>query len=646
MSRSPATGVRVLLFFASVAGSGVLFGAGFPPAAPDRLPLLLLAVGLALAAAWRPQRAILVFAFLFPCAGLLARLCGGTNPLVWPALLLGGLAAGWSFRFIYDFESAGEPSPIDRPLRALLSVWVLATALAAARAWTVWAAVRGLRGRAVNSEGLLEEAALRESFVALSALAAGAVFFFLLRREDPAVRLRALSAASLGAVLSAAAACLQWAGWLPPESNAYWKMTGRLSGGASDPNSLGLLCALALIPVLASALASAGRGRTASISAALGLAAGLLLSGSRSGLLLLLGGFALWLLLGRMPSGARRVSAVVFGLSVLLFAVVLLAGAGGSLGGRISQSFDPKLPVEYRVSARPALWGAAWRLFIRHPIEGGGMGAFSWNLPDLTAGGSHLAMRDNPGSAYVQALAETGLAGGFLTALFVLSLGSAGLRRAREAEGLPAGAGAAAVAFLAVMALGSHWFAPDVSLFSFLLAAVVAGPASGRTARPTNAMARTSGSFWSGRSGLEKGSLLAVLVYALSASAAIAGTARSEETFRYAPRVGFHDKEIGPGGPFRWTRRKFGLSVPPGGMSRIILAHYSPSREPVDLDAKVGGQSVFRKTLKAGEAMRLRLNGSLAGPRVVVFDVSRAFVPKRLGLSQDRRELGLLSIEE
>lgn len=274
------------------------------------------------------------------------------------------------------------------------------------------------------------------------------------------------------------------------------------------------------------------------------------------------------------------------------------------------------------------------------------MGAFSWNLPDLTAGQSRLAMHDNPGSAYVQALAETGLAGGFLTALFVVSLGVAGLKRAREANGLPAGAGAAAVAFLAVLAVGSHWFAPDISLFSFLLAAVVAGPASGGNSDSDVATVEISGGSWSGRSAIAKGNFLAAIVYALAAAAAIAGTARAEETFRYAPRIGFHDKEMGPGGPFRWTRRKFALRVAPGGTSRIILAHYSPSREPVDLDAKVSGQTVFRKTLKAGEAIRLRLNGSPAGPRVFLFAVSRAFVPKRLGLSQDRRELGLLSVEE
>jgi hypothetical protein len=66
----------------------------------------------------------------------------------------------------------------------------------------------------------------------------------------------------------------------------------------------------------------------------------------------------------------------------------------------------------------------------------------------------------------------------------------------------------------------------------------------------------------------------------------------------------------------------------------------------VDLTATLEGRPVFRRSLKAGESVALRLHGSAERrPRAVVFEVSWAFVPKRLGLSQDRRELGLLSVE-
>src|SRR5262245_44807609 len=234
-ARRPATGVRVLLFLATLAGSWILLFLGFPAGAPDRLPVLVIAVGLALATAGWPEQGIVVFCFLFPCAGLLVRLFGGTDPSSWPALLLGGLATGWTFRFIYDFESRPEPSSVDGPLRALLAVWCAATVLAVCRARTLWAIGHGLAGRAVNSEALPDAEAIRESVFALSSLVAGAALFFIARRAGPRLRARALSAGVWGVTASALAAGLQRIGALPPETRGFWKLTGRLGGGAVDP---------------------------------------------------------------------------------------------------------------------------------------------------------------------------------------------------------------------------------------------------------------------------------------------------------------------------------------------------------------------------------------------------------------------------
>ncbi len=636
--RNPATATRVLLFLLSVAGSGLLYAVGFAPGASDRLPVLVIAVCLALAAAWSPSRAIVAFAFLFPCAGLLARLSGGTDPIAWPALLFGGLAAGWSFRFIYDFDSRPEPAAVDAPLAALLLVWVLATGVAAARAFSLWAVFHGLTGRAVNGDAMRDAAAVRESIFALSSLAAGAAFFRILRRAGSSVRQRALRAALLGVAASAAAACLQRPGLLPEETRSFWRLTQRLSGGAADPNSLGLLCALALVVVLAGMLRGVRRNRYAPIAAVL-LVAGLFLSGSRAGVLLLLLGTAILVAAGGLGSVARRISLAAAAVLVLVVAGFLLRGSAGTLGSRIAQSFDPNLPMEYRVSARPLLWRAAGRLFLRHPVEGAGMGVFSWRFPDLMREENRrFRMRDNPGSAYVQALAETGVIGFLVTAIFVVSLGVLALRRAREKDTLIAGAGVASASFLAALAVGSHWFAPDVSLLFFLLAALVAGPAAARA--PEDSKMGKGTNPW-----LEKSLLALVLFYAVAAAAAALGTARPEEAFRYSPRIGFHDEETGPGGPSRWTRKRFALWLQPGQTRRIRLAHFSPSPAPMDLTATVEGRPVFRRSLKAGESVTLLLLPSPDHPRAIVFEVSWAFVPKRLGLSQDRRELGLLATE-
>lgn len=626
--RSPGTGTRIALFLLSIAGAGLLFAVAFPPAAPDRLPVLLLAVGLAVVAARKPRWAIVAFAFLFPCAGLLARLAAGTDPVAWPALLLGGLAAGWSFRFIYDFESRAEPSALDRPLCWLLLVWVMATVLAAARAATLWAVLRGLSNRIVNGEGLSESTAIRESLLAFSALAAGAVFFLILRREGPVVRAAALRAALFGVCASALAALLQRLGFFPQESRAYWKVTGQIGGGAADPNSLGLLCGLGLVLVAAGLWRGGGRLLPGPIGA-LVLSGGLFLSGSRTGFLLALFGVLVLLLSGRLPSRARLAGLALIGAAALAGGVLLLRGSSGTLGARLAQSFDATLPMEYRVSARPLLWRAAGRLFLRHPVEGAGVGAFSWKLPDLISEERRrLPLRDNPGSGYVQALAETGAAGFFLTVLFALAVGRQALLRAREPDAGVAGAGAAALAFLVALLIGSHWLASDVSLFFFLLAAAAAGSNPERESRTAKTL----------RIG-------AVLVYAAAAGIAILATTRPETTFRHAPRIGFHEQEVGPGGPFRWTRRRFALWLGPGEVRRLVLAHFSPSPKPMDLTATLDGRPVFRRPLKAGESVSLRLQGSPDHPRAVVFETSWAFVPKRLGLSQDRRELSLLAPE-
>src|SRR5262249_34556593 len=142
---------------------------------------------------------------------------------------------------------------------------------------------------------------------------------------------------------------------------------------------------------------------------------------------------------------------------------------------------------DYRVSARPLLWSCAFTLFSESPIAGVGLGAFSWRLPDaLAARGATLPARDNPGSAYVQALAETGLPRLLLTLLFAGALARAWAARLAALERAPAaaGAGAAALAFLLALAFGSHWFAPDVCLLFFLFASLAADRAP-EPGRPT-----------------------------------------------------------------------------------------------------------------------------------------------------------------
>jgi hypothetical protein len=283
------------------------------------------------------------------------------------------------------------------------------------------------------------------------------------------------------------------------------------------------------------------------------------------------------------------------------------------------------------------LWDSALRMFRREPVVGGGLGAFAWELPNLLSeSGRSLPLRDNPGNAYLQSLAETGVLGFLITLGFCLAL-------AREAwlaacgedvvaprNGAPPrgvrGSGAAALAFLGALAAGSHWFAPDVSFYFFLLAAVCA---RARVRPPSAAAVRLR--------------VFVVALYAALAGVALARTRSPDEAFRYRPGLGFHAKETGTAGAFWWTQRRFAIRLDAGRSMSLGLAHFTPEGRPVTLTADSGGRTVFERSLAPGEAVHLRLSAGAAA-RVIRFTVSRAFVPKRLGLSGDRRQLGLVAV--
>ncbi len=630
--RRPGTGARVLLFATALSGYALTLSVAFPLGAPDRLPVLALSFLLALAGAQRWARGARLFAFLLPCAGGIARLAGGTDPAAWPTLLFAGFAAGWTFRFLYDFDTRPDASGPDGAIRALLGMWTLSALFAVVEASTLWALFHGLSGRTVNGEGLPESTAIRESLLSFGALAAGGAFFLLLRRSGEAVRRQALFSVLYGTALSAVVAILQRLSILPGERDPFWRMTGRLSGAAVDPNSLGLLCAMALVVALGVGSRGSGRGLSATVGAVL-FAAGLLLSGSRSGLLLV--AISLLLLLLRRP---RRVRAMrPFGLAAAaaaaLVVVLLSSAAPGTLGNRLLGSFDPSVPVAYRVSARPMLWSAAWRLFLRHPVQGGGMGVYAWRLPDvLREQGLAVPIRDNPGSAYVQALAETGIVGLAFTLLFAVVLARDGVRRltrgAQEGNGVASASALAALAFLGVLAVGSHWLAADAGLSFFLIASIAALPSETEPSRRARLWLRTG-----------------LLIYAGAAFVSMLSTARAEETFRYGSLVGFYPPERGPGGQFQWTRRNFALWLAPGERRRLGLANFSPIGLPVEITARSGEWLLYQRRLQPGGATVLDLKGASSGPAPVRFALSRSFVPRRLGIpGGDARQLGLQAV--
>jgi O-antigen ligase len=345
----------------------------------------------------------------------------------------------------------------------------------------------------------------------------------------------------IGTAVSAVVAILRAVGVGPRETRPFWLLTGRLSGGATDPNALGLLCGLA-IPVALAFLLSRERPRWA-IGALVPLPFGLALSGSPSGFAIAVVGTAVVIARASLPR-KWRIGIAAAALALALAVALVPQGSREGVGGRLGHLFRSSLSLDDRASSRPVLWRAAFRQFAESPVEGGGVGSFAWRLPDLAgADRARLGIRDNPGSAYLQALAETGAIGLLLTLLFILPLAGQALSRAGDPGKL--GAAAAILPFLLALFVGSHWLAPEGSLFFFLLCAGVAR--EGKESGELGARVR----------------LVLVLLYAAAVFRAAFVTADPAETFRHGKLAGFYDRETGAGGDFRWTRRRFAVRAGP-----------------------------------------------------------------------------------
>src|SRR5262249_29587318 len=168
--------------------------------------------------------------------------------------------------------------------------------------------------------------------------------------------------------------------------------------------------------------------------------------------------------------------------------------------------------------------------------------------------------------------------------------------------------------------------APDAALAFFLFAAVASRPAEPRAAR-----------------GPARAGAIALGAYAVSGAWSALGTLDPAEAFRYSRDIGFHAAETGPGGPFRWPGRRFAVRLSPGERLRVRLVHFTPEGRPVVLTTEAAGARPLTRSLEPGEAASLVLSAPPGAPQVVVFRLSRSFVPRRVGGSEDRRELGVIA---
>jgi O-antigen ligase len=113
--------------------------------------------------------------------------------------------------------------------------------------------------------------------------------------------------------------------------------------------------------------------------------------------------------------------------AVLLVAVLLVSWLGV---GQILQRLSSVQLLEVTAGKRASMRGDTWRIFLDHPILGTGLGTLQTVFPryETLYDGKIVNHTHND---YLEALAETGIAGGFCCAWFIGALLTESLKRLR-----------------------------------------------------------------------------------------------------------------------------------------------------------------------------------------------------------------------
>jgi tetratricopeptide (TPR) repeat protein len=302
----------------------------------------------------------------------------------------------------------------------------------------------------------------------------GAVVFWVVLNGVVTPWGRRTLAGAVGALglLSATLACYQHWGnpdWLMLGRRQAAQFVGRSSGPFGIPNSLGVFMALLIPPAGAVAL---DRRRPALMRAvgagALALfVAGFVLAISRGAWLALAAAFALRALLAPGRSLGRRLTAgaAAVGAAAALAALSYLALP-------LMRERVAHLVRDAGERSRPAMWRAAWRIFLAHPTFGSGAGSYDSFFEAYRPMGN----LDQPTYAhddYLNTLSDYGAVG------FVLAVGAAvvPVRRWMRARGLAAAAVTGLLAFALHLGVDFDLKIPALAMIVATVAALVTAEA-------------------------------------------------------------------------------------------------------------------------------------------------------------------------
>lgn len=610
------------------------------------------AVVLFAAAVVAPYRSLSLGALVLAVSGVSSLAFGASHPAVVAPVPLAAWLAGSALRGIYDVERPAPRHGLTPLWRAVAAVSALSALSAFVGARTAYLLLRDVPPpRLAGRLGIDAAQAVEGTVAVLSALFLAAGFHALgVRAGRDGRGARHLDVALVVvAVVGGGTALLQKAGFLPHLRAPHWEQWGRAQATFTDPSAAGVAAALLLAPCLALVAAGPLPLRAAAAAGAGGLIVLLADAGSRAGFIGALVSFlvlVLWAVTravaGSRPGVRRRVALSVGTLSILVAlafgAALAWPAAGGhrsALVARIAESFGRKEAPSLGEPERLLLYETALALAREHPVTGRGLGSFRVLFPESARDllGRDAAFTDHPPSLYLGVLAEGGLAGAAVFALFLVGLvpalsGALSFRAERTQESLRAAAAAASlVGTLVIFLFGSHLVYPEIAALAGLLTARLPAPPEGRTSRVL-------------------GHFLPVVVAGASVLLAGGVLARAVETwspdaaFAYGPTAGLYGPEREPDGrPFRWTASSaaFRVDAPPSARVRLPVRNARPDGEAVELTLfwNDGRRGTVELPHGAWKAVELRVDG----PGILRVAVSRTFLPA------DRRDGRRLGVE-
>lgn len=371
-----------------------------------------------------------------------------------------------------------------------------------------------------------------------------------------------------------------------------WTESGRVSGGMSDPNALGIFLFVAL-PMMAN-MAWEARGLAQMWYMVLVVSSVYALgqSGSRSGLVgtfvvgAVAGGLSMGRLLRRGEAG-RRLFAAGAGMvmvAVCLAASVVLAPLGEGTQTmplvRRLQGFATRLQSGAGTSVvdrREVQWQQAVAMARRYPVTGVGVGAFAIELPNLHREAVTETPIDNAWNQYLQWLAELGIVGLGLWIWWIGAyVGAVGCGQARQRNRNDAVALLTLAVFAVLCMVGAHLQAAEVACgVAVLCGLALAG------ARPGGGVTRGVM-----RSDVVTLGCIVVLMCISQAHYAARLLARAEQQRRYGlpKEFGWYHTEDWYGQfTYQWAQRYAGRMVMVPERERVMvlrLAAFDPDISP------------------------------------------------------------------